>query len=61
MKHVIMAAAYSALILPTMGMRGVILMAHLSDGDNNSVSDFLVDRDSSLSDSSFDEEDAFLR
>ncbi len=41
-------------------MKRVILMAHLSDGDNKTVSDFLVDRDSSLFDSYFDEEDAFL-
>ncbi len=41
-------------------MKRVILMVHLSDGDNNTVSDFLVNRDSLLFDSFFDEEDAFL-
>ena len=41
-------------------MKRVILMAHVSDGDNNTVSDFLVDRDLSLFDLFFDEEEAFL-
>ena len=41
-------------------MKRVILMAHLSDGDNNAVSDFLVDRESSLFDLFFDEESTFL-
>ena len=54
------SAAASALILPTKRMKWVIPMAHLSNSDNNTISDLLVDKDSSLFDSSFDEEDAFL-
>ena len=38
----------------------VIMIVHLSDCDNDTVLDYLVDRDLFVFDSFFDEEDAFL-
>ena len=59
MKRVILAASWLILLCAKL-MKWVNLMVHLLDSDNNTVCDFLVDRELSFFDSFFDEEGAFL-